>query len=108
MTFHRPAATPFLERLTESPTSRLPSGSPLDLLTVRQFLIFVANAGQRPVIDVARALRISRTTVCVELRAARAVLGRRGRPDTDDADEEGGQTSSLLERLTARDRKSVV
>lgn len=65
-----------LERLTESPTARLPSGSPLDLLTTRQVVIFLARAVHRPMTEVARLLRISRETLYCDLKAAWATLDR--------------------------------
>jgi hypothetical protein len=66
----------FLERLVESPTARLPSGNPLDLLPTRQFLIFLAAACRRNMTQTAGLLSISRETLYQELRRAHTALTR--------------------------------
>ncbi len=61
-------------QLTESPTSSLPSGDPLDLLTDRQFLIICAKTAGRNLSRISRVLHISRETLYQELhRAERAI-----------------------------------
>jgi DNA-directed RNA polymerase specialized sigma24 family protein len=59
-----------LDTLMESPTARLPSGSPLELLPARQRLVFIGRAAHIPMTELARALGISRETAYQELRAA--------------------------------------
>jgi hypothetical protein len=48
--------------LTESPTADTASGNPLDLLLLRQFVVFVVRAHQRPLTDLAERFGLSRDT----------------------------------------------
>ncbi len=65
-----------LDWLTESPTLRLPCGSPLDLLSDREYLVFMAKARRRNMSRIAKTLGISRETLYVQLRSAWATLDR--------------------------------
>ncbi len=69
-----------VDSLTESPTADLPSGSALDLLPLRQFVVFVVRAHQRPLTELATLLGLSRDTVHVDLRSAIRTLSVRGTP----------------------------
>jgi hypothetical protein len=60
----------------ESATTLAPSADPLDLLTDRQLAVLMLVAVGRTVTATATVLGISRETVYVDLRAARAVLRR--------------------------------
>ncbi len=73
------AMATFPDYLTESPTERLPSGNPLELLPFRQRVIFMARAAHVPMTAIAGLLSISRETAYCELRARRLlfVLGLR-------------------------------
>jgi hypothetical protein len=69
--------------LTESPTADAPSANPLDLLPLRQLVVFVVRAHQRPLTELAELLGVSRDTVHVDLRSAIRTLSERGAPAAD-------------------------
>jgi hypothetical protein len=69
-----------VEVLTESPTADAPSGNPLDLLPLRQLVVFVVRAHQRPLTELADLLGLSRDTIHVDLRSAIRTLSERGAP----------------------------
>jgi hypothetical protein len=45
-----------LDQLTESPAADVPSPNPLDLLSLRQHVVFRARAHQRPLTELADLL----------------------------------------------------
>ena len=57
-----------VNQLTESLTADAPSGNPLDQLPLRQLVVFVMRAHQRPLSDLAELLGVSRKTVHGDLR----------------------------------------
>ena len=68
-----------VDQLTESPTADASSGNPLDLLPMRQLVVFVVRAHQRPLTELADLLGLSRDTVhldslCGLSRTARGAL----------------------------------
>ena len=69
--------------LTESPTADVPSGNPLDLLPLRQFVVFVVRAHQRQLTDLAELFGLSRETLHVDLRTAMRTLSQHGAPTSD-------------------------
>jgi len=69
-----------LQHLTENPVSEVqPSEHPYNLLTLRQFFILMARAYGREMVQVARALRISRDTLYQEIHRAERTLRRGAR-----------------------------
>jgi hypothetical protein len=60
--------------------SNVPSPNPLDQLSLRQLVVFVARAHQRPLTELADLLGLSRETVHLELRSAIRALSERGSP----------------------------
>jgi hypothetical protein len=67
-----------LDQLTESPTADVPSANPLALLSLRQLVVFLVRAHQRPLTQLADLLGLSRETVHLELRSAIQTLSERG------------------------------
>lgn len=63
-----------IHNLTESLLYEQPSPNALDLLPLRQFLLFVAKAHRRPMTEVARVLGVHRDTLYADLRQAEATL----------------------------------
>jgi hypothetical protein len=72
-----------VDQLTESPTADAPSGNPLDLLSLRQFVVFVVRAHQRPLTELADLLGLHRDTLHVDLRSAIRTLSQHGLPAAD-------------------------
>jgi hypothetical protein len=72
-----------VDQLTESPTADTASGNPLDLLPLRQFVVFVVRAHQRPLTDLAELFGLSRDTLHVDLRTAIRTLSQHGAPAAD-------------------------
>jgi hypothetical protein len=68
------------DQRTESPTANAASGNPLDLLPLRQLVVFVVRAHQRPLTELADLLGLSRETVHLDLRSAIRTLSERGAP----------------------------
>ena len=66
-----------VEGLTSSPTADSPSADPLDLLPLRQLLVFVARAHRRSLSELAELLGIHRDTVHADLKAAIRTLSVR-------------------------------
>ena len=66
------------DQITENPTANVPSANPLDLLSLRQLMVFTARAHQRSLTEVADLLGLSRETVHLELRSAIHTLSERG------------------------------
>jgi len=62
-----------------------PSANPFDLLPLRQFVVFVVRAHQRPLTELADLLGLSRDTVHVDLRSAIRTLSEHGEPATERA-----------------------
>jgi hypothetical protein len=52
---HARSAT-MIDQLTDSPTADIPSPNPLDLLSLRQHVVFRARAHQRPLTELADLL----------------------------------------------------
>ena len=77
--------------LTESPTADTPSANPLDLLPLRQFVVFVVRAHQRPLTDLAELFGLSRDTLHVDLRTAIRTLSQHGTPAADPPAPAGGR-----------------
>jgi DNA-directed RNA polymerase specialized sigma24 family protein len=69
-----------VESPTESPTADAPSANPLDQLSLRQLVVFVMRAHQRPLSELADLLGLSRETVHLDLRSAMRTLAERGAP----------------------------
>ena len=69
--------------LTESPTADTPSANPLDLLPMRQLVVFVVRAHQRPMAELADLLGLSRETVHLDLKSAIRTLSERGASAAD-------------------------
>lgn len=90
-----------IDQLTESPTADIPSPNPLDLLSLRQHVVFRARAHQRPLTELAGPVGLSKETVHLELRSAIQTLSERG-PQTQrgprqlPADPIGAQTMKVV------------
>jgi DNA-directed RNA polymerase specialized sigma24 family protein len=69
-----------VDQLTESPTADTPSANPLDLLPLRQLVVFVAHAHRRTLSELAQVLGVHRDTVHEDLRSAIRTLSERGTP----------------------------
>jgi len=69
-----------VDQLTSSPTADTPSANPLDLLPLRQLVVFVVRAHQRPLTELADLLGLSRDTVHVDLKSAIRTLSEHGAP----------------------------
>ena len=69
--------------LTESPTADTPSANPLDLLPMRQLVVFVVRAHQRPMAELADLLGLSRETVHLDLKSAIRTLSERSAPASE-------------------------
>ena len=65
-----------IDQLTESPTADVPSPNPLDLLSLRQLVVFLARAHQRPLTELAELLGLSRETVHFETPLGRRKFAR--------------------------------
>jgi hypothetical protein len=70
-------------QLTESLTAEAPSGDPLELLPLRQLVVFVVRAHQRPLSGLAELLGVLRKTVHGDLRTAIRTLSEHGAPAAD-------------------------
>lgn len=69
-----------VDYLTESPTTGAASGDPLSLLPLRQFVVFVVRAHQRPLTELADLLGLHRDTIHVDLKTAIRTLSEHGAP----------------------------
>jgi hypothetical protein len=67
-----------VNQLTESLTADAHSGDLLELLPLRQLIVFVVRAHQRPLSDLAELLGVSRKTVHFDLRSAIRTLSEHG------------------------------